>query len=103
MANPSKEHLKGITRVAKYLKGIALKGIEYKTTGFRIQGNKLGLYRAVDADFATNTDDAKSVTGYIFFMVRGPVLWQLKKQSVVAKSTPEAKYIALSEAAGEAV
>jgi len=33
----------------------------------------------------------------------GPVLWQSKKQSVVAKSTPEAEYIALSEAAGEAV
>ena len=57
----------------------------------------------VDARFDTDPDDSKSQTGYIFILNGGAVSWCSSKQSVVAGSTCEAKYIASSEAANEGV
>jgi hypothetical protein len=50
-----------------------------------------------------NQDDLKSTTGYVFLTFGGAVTWKSKKQLVVALSTTEAEYIALSEAGREAV
>jgi ribonuclease HI len=55
-----------------------------------------------DASFATDPDDRKSTSGYVFILANGPISWQSNKQSTVALSTMEAEYIALSEAAKEA-
>jgi len=54
-----------------------------------------------DASFA-DTDNLKSTTGYVFKMSGGAITWYSKKQSVMALSTMEAEYIALSEATREA-
>ena len=51
----------------------------------------------------TNPDDSKSQTGCVFILNGGAVSWCSSKQSVVAGSTCEAKYIAASEAANEGV
>jgi hypothetical protein len=53
----------------------------------------------VDASFDTDLDDSKSQSGYIFVMNGGAVSWRSSKQSMVARSTTEAEYIAASEAA----
>ena len=55
----------------------------------------------VDASFDTDLDDSKSQTGYVFILNDGAVSWCSSKQSVVAGSTCEAEYIAISEAANE--
>jgi hypothetical protein len=55
-----------------------------------------------DASFATDPDDRKSTSGYVFILANGPISWQSNKQTTVALSTMEAEYIALSEAAKEA-
>jgi hypothetical protein len=57
----------------------------------------------VDASFDTDPDDSKSQSGYVFVMNGGAVSWRSSKQSVVARSTTEAEYIAASEAVEEAV
>ena len=57
----------------------------------------------VDSSFDTDPDDSKSQTGYVFLLNGGAVSWCCSKQSVVAGSTCEAKYIAASEAANEGV
>ena len=57
----------------------------------------------VDASFDTDPDDSKSQTGYVFILNGGAVSWYSSKQSVIAGSTCEAKYIAASEAANEGV
>lgn len=54
-----------------------------------------------DAAFA-NADESKSVSGYVFLEGGGAITWLSKKQSVVALSSTEAEYIALSEASREA-
>ncbi|GJZ03614.1 hypothetical protein Tco_0536889 [Tanacetum coccineum] len=51
----------------------------------------------------TNRDDLRSQTGYVFMMNGGAVDWKSSKQSTTAMSSTEAKYIATSEAAMEAI
>ncbi|XP_074300214.1 secreted RxLR effector protein 161-like [Silene latifolia] len=48
-------------------------------------------------------DDMKSQAGFVFIINGGAVSWRSFKESVIADFTTEAKYIAASEAAKEAV
>ena len=45
----------------------------------------------------TSTDDHKSTTGYVFLASGGAITWKSKKQTVIALSSMEAEYVALSE------
>ena len=55
-----------------------------------------------DADFAGDESDRHSTSGYCFFLASGLISWYSKKQTVVARSTANAEYVALSFAAQEA-
>ena len=61
------------------------------------------LHGYSDADWAGQTDDRRSTSGYVFFVAGGPVSWQSKTQKSVALSTAEAEYMALSDASKEAL
>ncbi|XP_033253947.1 secreted RxLR effector protein 161-like [Drosophila miranda] len=56
-----------------------------------------------DADWANDKLDRKSYSGYVFFLAGSAFSWTSAKQSVVAMSSTEAEYVALSTAAREAV
>ncbi len=56
-----------------------------------------------DADWAGDSEDRKSTSGYLFQIAGGPVSWRSKKQDTVALSTAEAEYVALSSATQECV
>ena len=71
-------------------------GITYRG----MQGLDIRLY--TDSDYAGDRDTYRSTSGYVSFMAGGPVSWQSKRQSVVAQSSTEAEYIAMSESAKEA-
>lgn len=51
----------------------------------------------VDADWAGNVEDRRSVSGSVVFVGNSPVLWSSKRQETVAMSTMESEYYALSE------
>jgi len=57
----------------------------------------------VDADWSNDTDDRKLNTGYLFKYLGAPITWSSKKQALVTLSLSEAEYVALSEAAKEAI
>uniref|UniRef100_A0A2N9G1G5 CCHC-type domain-containing protein n=1 Tax=Fagus sylvatica TaxID=28930 RepID=A0A2N9G1G5_FAGSY len=57
----------------------------------------------VDADYAGEVDDRRSTTGYVFTLSGGPICWKSTLQSIVAMSTTEAEYMAVAEAAKEAL
>ena len=59
------------------------------------------FYGFVDAAFA-NQNDFKSTSEYIFMASGEAIMWRSKKQTMVALSSTEAKYIALTETACEA-
>ena len=97
MANPNKEHWSGIKRVLRYVKGTSHYGLMYRYS------DEFSLTGYSDADWAGDEATRKSMSGYIFKLGECTISWGSKKQSVVALSTTEAEYIALSLACQEAV
>ena len=55
-----------------------------------------------DSNWAGDSTDYKSTTGYLFQIGGTVVTWKSKKQTCVALSTAEAEYMALSSASQEA-
>lgn len=91
-----KTHFLAAKRVLQYLKHTIDYSIVYKKTGQLLEGS-------ADADWANCTSDRRSYTGYCFRLADGPVSWASKKQPTVALSSTEAEYMALTEAAKEAI
>ena len=56
-----------------------------------------------DSDFQSDVDDRKSISGFMFICNGGAVSWKSSKQSITTDSTTKAEYIAVSDAAKEAV
>ncbi|KAH6836230.1 plant intracellular ras group-related LRR 3 [Perilla frutescens var. hirtella] len=56
-----------------------------------------------DSDFQSDKDQSKSTSGYVFTLGGGAITWRIIKQKYIDDSTMEAKYVATSEAAKEAV
>jgi len=96
-SSPSQAHLTAAKRILGYLKGTLNLAIKYQKS----QNQELIGY--TDADWAGDLDDRHSTTGNIFVMGGGPISWLSKKQAIVALSTAEAEYIALSYATQEVV
>jgi hypothetical protein len=90
LEHPTKEVVKGIKRVFRYLKGTAEKGLFFKSGG----EGKLEAY--VDASYAECLLTRKSTTGYVLTIDGDVVDWKSKKQPIVAQSSTEAEYIALA-------
>lgn len=96
-SNPTKEHWTALKRLLRYLKGTTMFGILYTKGG---ASECIGFS---DADWAGDTNDRKSTSGYVFMLNGGAVSWSSKKQKCVALSTAEAEYVALSSAAQESI
>ena len=99
--NPSIQHYTALKRILRYLAGTKTLGITYKIRGDEIHSGNL-FYGFADAAYA-NQEDFKSTTGYVFIASGGAITWKSKKQTIIALSTTESEYIALSESGKEAV
>ena len=105
-SRPGPEHWTAVKRVFRYLKGTQYYGITYKGQGetrmtayyrnFRLEGYS-------DADWGSNPDDRRSISGYAFLIGNGVIAWSSKKQTTVALSSMEAEYMAISYAARHAI
>jgi hypothetical protein len=98
MANPGKQHWDAVNWIFIYLKGTT----DYDITFVR-QKSDLSVVGYVDADYVGDLDDRRSTTGYVFTLTGGPICWKSMIQSTVAMSTTEAEYMAVAEAAKEAL
>lgn len=94
---PTQTHLTAAKRVLRYLKGTVNLGLQYK------EGENSEVTGYSDADWAREMDNRRSTTGNVFIMSGGPISWLSQRQSIVALSTAEAEYVALSSACQEAV
>jgi hypothetical protein len=63
----------------------------------------LKAFGYTDASFASDKDDCKSTSRYVFTLNGGAVSWKSSKQATVVNSVTEAEYIAACDAAKEAV
>ncbi|CAL1698123.1 unnamed protein product [Somion occarium] len=101
-AKPGEEHWGALMRVYRYLRGMSDRKLVY-------QGAK-GESKSfpdpvcfVDADWAADINDRRSISGYTFIMSGGAVCWSSKKQKSTALSSTEAEYMAASNATKEAI
>jgi hypothetical protein len=92
---PTEEHWIAGLKIVNYLKGTAMYGLLFKGKGLTLNGYS-------DASWGS-TSDMKSISGYIFIMNNSAVSWKSKKQTIVALSSTESEYVALSEALKEAL
>jgi hypothetical protein len=99
-ANPTTMHLKAALHVLRYLKETRNYCIiYYRSSSVPI----IDILGYSDADWASDEDDRKSYTGYVFLIYGSAVSWTTHKQSTVAFSSMESEYMALSDAAREAL
>ncbi|XP_055854637.1 uncharacterized protein LOC129918242 [Episyrphus balteatus] len=85
--NPGKSHWNAIKRIFRYLKGT----INTKLVFNKNSSNNLLGY--CDADWASDTDERLSTTGYVFKLQGAAISWSTKRQPTVALSTTEAEYM----------
>lgn len=97
LTKPTATHMTAGRRVLRYLKGTATLCIMYEF------GKDLIIFGFSDASWAGDKNDRKSTTGYIFIFAGGIISWTVHKQSTVAHSSMEPEYMALSDAAREAI
>jgi hypothetical protein len=95
--NPGKPHWNAVKRIMRYLKGTIKAKLLYSKDGNQ------EIVGYCDADWASDSDDRRSVTGYCFIKQNGPISWSSKRQKTVALSTTEAEYMSLSTACQEAL
>ena len=103
--NPNRDHEEAVKRIARYLLNTKTKGLVLKPDKTR------GLECHVDADFAGAWTQHSSLdplschsrTGFMISYAGCPILWKSKVQSLIALSTTEAEYIALSSALREVI
>ena len=103
--NPGHVHWTGVKRLLRYLKGT----IDYKLTytGSPSSSVSIRSFPALsgycDADWGSDLNDRRSITGYVFTLAGGAISWQSKKQPTVALSSVEAEYMASTQATKEAL
>eukprot|EP00253_Pinus_taeda_P027007 PITA_27007 len=101
MSKPGKEHWTTMSRVFRYLRGTSDYGLCYQ--GIPGLDIVLVIRGFVDAKSTVDLDQGRSTSGYVFNLFGGAVIWMSKKQSVVALSTIDAKYIIATHATKEVV
>lgn len=92
---PTEDHWQAAKRVLRYLAGTPTHGIFFSAK------NTLSLHAYSDADWAGDSDDYVSTNSYIVYLGKHPISWTAKKQRGVARSSTEAEYRAVANAASE--
>ena len=95
LENPGPAHWTTVKHCFGYLAGTA----DWKLTYGKVEKDLEGY---ADADRSMH-EDRKAVSSYTFMIDRGAVSWCTKKQEIISLSTTEAKYIAATHAAKEAL
>jgi hypothetical protein len=95
LENPSMIHWNAAKRVLRYLKGTKDKKL--------VLGKGCGdITGYCDADWASQ-DHRHSISAYVFQIDSGTISWSCQKQAIVALSSTEAEFIALTHATKEAI
>ncbi|GKG09831.1 hypothetical protein Tco_0338577 [Tanacetum coccineum] len=93
--NPKVSHLHVVKRIFRCLKGQPKLGLWYQ------KDSPFDLVAYTNSDYAGASLDIKSTTGGFQFLRCRLILWQCKKQTMVAKSTTDAEYVAASSCCGQ--
>ena len=98
---PITAHHSVMGRVLRYLQATKNTGMLYKGESKISAMPKPVCY--TDSDWAGDRDKRRSTGGFVVMLCGGAVSWKTQKQDIVALSTTEAEYIALTEASKEVI
>lgn len=93
----TQEHWIYLKNVLRYLKLTENYGLKF----YKSKNQTVKLESYVDADFANDINNRKSVSRYIVKLNKNVIQWKSKKQTVVSLSSAESEYIALSQCVSE--
>ena len=96
-ANPSPQHMHLAKYVLSYLKGTVDLHLCYDGAW----GD--GLHGYSDSSLGDDANDCHSILGYVFLLADAAISWTSCKQKMVAQSTTHAEYMALADAANQAI
>jgi transposase InsO family protein len=91
---PGRQHINALKHLFRYIRGTKSYGIVYSPTDGCLTGY-------TDSDWAGDTEDRRSTTGYIITLGGAPISWKTRKQPTVALSSCEAEYMAMTEGTKE--
>ena len=94
---PTGLHMTAAKRVPHYLKQTRDLNLRY------VKNTPKAIIRYSDADWAGDVKDRRSTSRNVFLLGGGAITWSSQKQSSVALSTVEAKFMALCVATQEAI
>jgi hypothetical protein len=97
METPRESHWLAAKRILRYIKGTLNFGLFYT------YGESADLVGYSDSDWGGDQDERKSTTGHVFYLGSTVFSWTSKKQAIVALSSCEAEYVAISSAVCEAI
>ena len=86
-----------VNGIFNYLVGYLYIGLMYQTNGSQL------VEGWVNSDQGGDNDTSKSITRWIFKLARSAISWASQRQKTITISSTEAKYIATSNAAKEAI
>ncbi|GJQ94220.1 putative ribonuclease H-like domain-containing protein [Tanacetum coccineum] len=92
---PKASHLNAVKRIFRYLKHQPKLGLWYP------RDSPFELEAFSDSDYGGVSLDKKSTTGGCQFLGKRLISWQCKKQTIVANSTIEAKYVVAANCCGQ--
>ena len=95
MQQPTTSHMTALHHLLRYLFGTSGQGVLLKGL------DQLQLLAYLDSNWASCPTSRRSVTGYLVLFNHSPISWKSKKQSTVARSSAEAEYRAMAQAAAE--
>ncbi|KAK4381343.1 Retrovirus-related Pol polyprotein from transposon TNT 1-94 [Sesamum angolense] len=98
MSNPGTTNWEALKWLLRYLNGSNNSGIKFSKCS---EGVKLMGY--VDSNYANDRDSGRSTTSYVFTLCGACISWKSQLQNIVALSTTEVEYIAITEAFKEAL
>jgi hypothetical protein len=92
----NKSHWNAVKHLLQYLKGTVNQVLCYRRRSDKFKLSQIALIAYCDSDFAGNSNECKSVSVYIFMFTDGLISWNCAYQKVVALSSTEAEYVALT-------
>ncbi|CAA7025129.1 unnamed protein product [Microthlaspi erraticum] len=95
MHSPTVSDYNLLKRILRYVKGTITMGINFS------KGTNFTLRAYSDSDYNGCPVTRRSTGGYCTYLGANLISWSCKKQETVSKSTTEAEYRAMSEAASE--